>query len=111
MSLTMRIFFFALIGIIAGILAWPLAELAIYLQADFPSLLIYSIVVGIAIGLFMGACFGMFEGITSHSSHKLKSGIIMGLIIGIFSGVIGVLIGQAALIFLGTTFFVLGCAL
>jgi hypothetical protein len=105
MSLTMRIIFFAMIGIIGGMLAWPPAEVLISFQADFPSLLIFGIVIGGVMGLIIGGCFGMNEGILSHSAKKLKSGLIMGVIIGILGGIAGVLIGLQVGLFMGTSFF------
>ena len=67
MTLLMRIIFYSLIGIVAGILSWPATELIIYFQPYFPYLWLFSISTGIVIGLFMGGCFGMSEGIISTS--------------------------------------------
>ena len=105
MTLFMRIIFFGLIGILAGILSWPFAELLIFFQAHFPSLLLFSILLGLAIGFSMGFGFGSIEGIVSNSWHKIKSGIIMGLVIGAAGGIVGFVTGQAALLLIGTKFF------
>jgi hypothetical protein len=105
MSLTMRILFFGLTGICAGILAWPFAEGVIYFQMYFPSYLIFTIVTGIAIGLAMGGVFGSSEGLLSMSAPKTWSGILMGIVIGIVAGIAGFLCGQAALLFIGTMFY------
>ncbi|MBA7652298.1 hypothetical protein ES703_60128 [subsurface metagenome] len=105
MSLTTRIVFFGLIGILAGILTWPFAELILYYQASFPTLLLFNIALGITVGLFMGACFGTSEGIIAASKVKIRTGIATGVIAGIIGGIIGFVAGQAALLFLGTTFF------
>lgn len=105
MSLFMRIIFFGLIGIIAGMLAWPFAELILYYQAYFPTLLLFNIVLGISIGLFLGGCFGTSEGVLARSSMKIKTGSIMGIIIGMVGGLVGFVAGQAALLLIGTTFF------
>ncbi len=105
MSLTMRILFFGLTGVFAGLLAWPFAEGIIFFQAVFPSLLLFTIVTGIAIGLAMGGVFGSSEGILSLSGPKTRIGILMGIVIGVFAGIAGFLCGQAALLFIGTAFY------
>jgi len=48
--------FFGLVGIIAGILSWPCAEVMLFFQARFPSLLMFSIALGVVIGVFIGDC-------------------------------------------------------
>ena len=105
MSLFMRIIFFGLAGIIAGILSWPFTELVIYDQETFGTLLLFNIVLGISVGLFMGACFGASEGLISVSKEKVKNGIIMGTATGVIGGLAGFVSGQAALLYIGTTFF------
>ncbi len=105
MSLFVRIIFFGLTGIIAGSFSWPFAELLLHYQAKFPSLLLFSILLGMTIGLFIGGCFGTSEGIISVSGKKVRAGALMGIIIGAAGGLIGFVTGQAALLLLGTTFF------
>lgn len=105
MSLITRIFIFGVVGILAGALAWPFAELVLYFQADFTTLLLFNIVLGISVGLFMGAVFGSSEGIISVSGLKIKTGIITGIVTGVIGGLVGFVAGQAALLLLGTTFF------
>jgi hypothetical protein len=105
MSLTMRILFFGLTGIVAGILAWPFAEGIIFFQTYFPSYLVFTIATGVVIGFAMGGIFGSSEGLLSMSGPKMRSGILMGIVIGILAGIAGFLCGQAALLFVGTMFF------
>ena len=105
MSLSMRIIFFSLIGIIAGVLAWPFAETVVFFQAQFPSILLFSIVLGVVIGILMGGCVGTSEGIMAHSWSKVRSGILAGILIGAIGGLVGFVIGQAALLLIGTKFF------
>ncbi len=105
MSLSMRIIFFGVIGLIGGLLAWPFAEVLISFQGGFPSLLVFGIVIGGVVGLIIGGCFGMNEGLLSHSGSKLKSGLVMGIIIGMLGGVIGVLLGLQVGLFMGSSFF------
>jgi hypothetical protein len=101
----MRIIFYGMTGVIAGMLAWPFAELILYYQADFPTLLLFNTVLGVTIGFFIGGCFGTSEGIVSVSKEKIKKGMITGGIVGIIGGFIGLIAGQAALLFIGTTLF------
>ena len=105
MSLVIRIVFFGIMGIAAGALAWPFAETVLYLQADFPSLLLFNAALGVAIGLFMGGVFGMTEGVVSGSRVKMRSGAFTGMAVGAVGGVAGFVAGQAALLAVGTTFF------
>ena len=105
MPLSIRILFFGIIGFAAGLLIWPFSELAIFYQAAFPSLLLFSAVTGIGAGILMGGFFGGGEGIVSRAFNKIIPGIIMGMIIGAAGGLIGFVIGQALLLPLGTFFF------
>ncbi|MBN2440784.1 MAG: FHA domain-containing protein [Spirochaetales bacterium] len=105
MTLIMRIIFFSIIGLIAGIISWPFAEVIIYFQSSFPYLWLFSITTGVVIGLFMGGCFGMSEGILSISREKLIPGLLMGLCFGALGGIVGLFAGQAILGFLGTMIF------
>jgi hypothetical protein len=105
MSLGIRILFFGLIGMISGMLLWPCAELILYMQSSFPTLLLFNAVLGLTIGLFMGGCFGTAEGIIARSRGKAMRGACTGLAIGAAGGLVGFIAGQAALLFIGTTFF------
>jgi hypothetical protein len=105
MSLGMRILFFGLIGMISGMLAWPCAELVLYVQSSFPTLLLFNAALGLTIGLFMGGCFGTAEGIIARSREKAMKGVCTGLVLGAAGGLAGFIAGQAALLFIGTTFF------
>lgn len=105
MPLSVRIILFGFIGIIAGLIAWPFTEFILFYQASFPSLLLFSMVLGVIIGFLMGGCFGLGEGIISHAYGRIIPGMIMGMVIGTVGGLIGFVIGQAALLLLGTTFF------
>ncbi|MFW6181214.1 MAG: FHA domain-containing protein [Spirochaetota bacterium] len=105
MSLVMRIVFFGILGLAAGALAWPFAETVLFLQAGFPSLLLFNTALGTAIGLFMGGAFGMSEGVVSRSRAKIRSGVVTGMAVGVVGGIAGFVAGQAALLAVGTTFF------
>lgn len=105
MSLKMRLLFFGLIGVLAGALAWPAAELILLVQASFPSLLLFSLALGLAIGVLMGGAFGASEGIITGSAAKVRSGVLAGIGIGGVGGMVGFVVGQGALLLLVTGFF------
>lgn len=86
-----------MIGLLAGLGAWPVAELILYFQAIFTTYLIFSVAQGICIGGIMGGFFGSIESITLSKRGSLLFSILMGSLIGIFGGLIGFLLGQGAL--------------
>jgi hypothetical protein len=91
MTLGMRLLFYSLIGLLAGALCWPFTELVLFYQAAFPSLLFFSIVLGLVAGLFIGGVFGMSEGIIAHSRDRLLKGAIAGMIVGAVGGILGMI--------------------
>jgi hypothetical protein len=105
MSTTMRIVFYGLIGICGGILAWPVAELVIYMQGGLYSYWLYSMVLGAVIGLFMGGAFGLTEGIIQKSGKKLIAGLFTGVIVGTLGGALGLLAGQEVNQLIGSRIF------
>ena len=105
MSLKMRLVFFGLTGVLAGALAWPVAEMLLLVQAQFPSLLLFSLTLGLAIGVLMGGAFGAAEGIVTASAAKVRTGVLAGFIIGGIGGMVGFVVGQGALLLVGTSFF------
>lgn len=105
MTLGMRLLYYSLIGLLAGALCWPFTEFVLFYQAVFPSLLVFSIVLGLIAGLFIGGIFGMSEGIIDHSRKRLYQGAITGMIVGAVGGILGMISGQAALLYVGTIFF------
>ncbi|MBN1412658.1 MAG: FHA domain-containing protein [Spirochaetales bacterium] len=105
MSLGMRIVFFAVIGVFAGVLAWPFVELVLFFQASLLNLLLFSVVTGMTVGIFMAGFFGSSEGIITKSFQKIRMGVLFGVILGIIGGGVGTIAGQAFVLFLGTFFF------
>ena len=105
MTLGMRLLYYSLIGLLSGALCWPFTELVLFYQAAFPTLLFFSIVLGLIAGLFIGGIFGMSEGIIDHSRKRLYQGAITGMIVGAVGGILGMISGQAALLYVGTIFF------
>ncbi len=102
-TLTRRIFL-CVIGILAGLAAWPIAEATLLFQTNFPSYLIFTIFLGLVFGLIMGAFFGSSDGIIMSLTYNTLSGMLHGAIIGMAGGVIGFIIGQAALFIIGDIF-------
>ncbi len=104
MSTLMRRIFLCLIGMIAGLAAWPFAETSLLFQEFFPSYMIFSVFIGAVFGLIMGGFFGTSDGIIMSVKSNIMSGAIHGALIGIMGGIVGFLIGQAALFFIGDMF-------
>jgi hypothetical protein len=90
------------IGLLAGICAWPVAELILFLQSGFPSYLIFSAVLGAVTGALMGAFFGTAEGITSRVKSRIPAGVLLGALVGCVGGGLGLVAGQASLWLIGT---------
>lgn len=103
MSSFIKRIFLCLIGMIAGLAAWPFAETAMIYQSLFPTFLIFSIVVGLIFGFFMGSFFATSEGIILADKSKMFKGMLTGAIVGLIGGIIGFLAGQFALFFIGDT--------
>ena len=101
MSILMRRLIILCLGILAGIAAWPPAELIVYAQGAFPSYLAFAAALGAAVGLVMGAFLGAAEGITARIRQRILPGILVGALVGMAGGAIGFLVGQAALLVIG----------
>ncbi len=92
---------YTLIGICAGMIAWPVAEVLLFTQGAFSSYLIFSMVIGGAFGIISGSVFGSSDGIITSNGHRALEGIIKGLLIGCAGGILGFVSGQAILFFTG----------
>lgn len=90
-----------LIGLLAGLAAWPVAEVFLRLQASFSTYFMFSIVLGTSFGLVFGAFFGSSEGIIKGSFQKTMSGITFGALVGMIGGALGFFLGQAVLFLVG----------
>ena len=104
MSVSLRRLILSVLGILAGLAAWPLAEIVLANQAIFPSYFVFSMVLGLLMGTIIGGFFGSAQGIGAGSTTRFKSGLIQGAVIGLFGGIVGGLAGQYALLFLGDVF-------
>ncbi len=105
MSTLMRKLVFGLIGLLAGLAAWPVAEFILSLQTAFSSYLIFTITLGIIFGAIMGGFFGSIEGITLSIRSRILPGIITGVLVGAVGGAVGFLIGQGVLFLVSDMFF------
>jgi len=94
-----------MLGVIAGLAAWPIVELMLAGQAAFPSYLVFNIIFGMIFGLILGVAFGTGEGIITSHNGRIVEGVITGAIVGVAGGAIGFLTGQAALFIAGGIFF------
>jgi hypothetical protein len=101
MSSIKRRIFLCLVGLLAGLAAWPAAEITLLFQGNFPSYLVFSIFLGVVFGIFIGAFFGSGDGIIMSHRRSIVTGVAQGIFIGALGGAIGFLIGQAALFITG----------
>ncbi len=101
MSSIKRRIFLCLVGLLAGLAAWPAAEITLLFQANFPSYLVFSIFLGAVFGVFLGAFFGSSDGIIMSHRRSMATGAAKGIVIGALGGAIGFFVGQAALFITG----------
>lgn len=104
MSAAKRRLFFILIGMLAGLAAWPVAEATLYFQRHFPTYFTFSVVLGGMFGLIMGAINGGSDGIVLYSRRRMTMGMLGGALIGCAGGLLGFLLAQFLLLFLGEYF-------
>jgi hypothetical protein len=97
MSTLARKLILAALGLLAGLAAWPAAELVLHFQSRFTSYLPFLAVLGAVTGALLGAVFGAAEGITSRIKSRIPAGMLLGALIGLAGGAVGLLAGQAAL--------------
>ncbi len=89
------------LGLLAGILAWPVMDLFIRYQAVFQSFLVFSLASGAVFGFIFGLVFGTGEGIIAGSNRRIVRGALWGALLGSGGGVLGFLLGQGVLFVLG----------
>jgi len=104
MAVTTRRLILTTLGILAGLAAWPLTELALAMQVNFPSYFTFSLTLGALFGMMMGGFFGSGQGIGVGSSTRFRAGLIQGAVVGLFGGIIGFIVGQGALLGVGEIF-------
>ncbi len=104
MSVLFRRLFLCLIGILAGLAAWPFAEVTLLFQSDFTSYLFFTIFLGMVFGLVVGGFFGSSDGVIMSIKMNVFSGMLHGALIGVVGGIVGFLIGQAVLFIIGDMF-------
>ncbi len=97
MSTALRRLVISILGLIAGVAAWPLMELILSYQRIFPSYFMFSLAQGALFGIVMGAFFGSGEGLTAKERGKIIRGTLMGVLTGAIGGIVGFLAGQGVL--------------
>ncbi|MCF7914875.1 MAG: FHA domain-containing protein [Spirochaetaceae bacterium] len=97
MSTALRRLVISILGLLAGVAAWPLMELILSYQHLFPSYFLFSLAQGALFGVVMGAFFGSGEGLTAKERGKIIHGTLMGAATGAAGGIVGFLAGQGIL--------------
>jgi len=88
------------LGLLAGVTAWPLLELLLLFQESFPGYFLFSLAQGALFGVVLGLFFGSGEGLTSKDGGKLVRGAMTGALVGLAGGMIGFTAGQGVLFFI-----------
>jgi Mg-chelatase subunit ChlD len=91
-------------GLLGGIAAWPVLELAVFYQAQFGSYLLFSLAAGAAFGAVFGAFSGSVDGIIAANPRSIGLGALVGSAMGAIGGAVGFLLGQLVLLALGELF-------
>jgi hypothetical protein len=97
MSTALRRLIITIVGLLAGVAAWPLMELVLTFQQVFPSYFLFSLVQGTLFGAVVGAFFGSGEGLTAKERGKIVHGIVLGVATGVAGGAVGFMAGQGVL--------------
>lgn len=105
MSIITKRILLCLIGILAGITAWPVTEILLYNQMNFNSYFMYSLVQGAFFGLILGAYFGSTEGLLAKNRRSFITGLAMGALIGVIGGAVGSIVAQKMLFITGDNLF------
>jgi hypothetical protein len=100
MSVGLRRLIIIILGVLAGVSAWPLLELVLTFQTLFPGYFLFSISQGALFGFVLGLFFGSAEGLTSRNRSKIVRGMATGAAVGIVGGMLGFTAGQGVLFFM-----------
>ncbi|MFW5689892.1 MAG: FHA domain-containing protein [Spirochaetota bacterium] len=101
MSLWIRRIIILAAGVVAGLLAWPLAQLLLGVQSSFPSYLLFTVASGALYGTFFGLAFGSVDGITGGVAARKWMGLGTGAVVGLVAGAVGAFGGQAIYLAIG----------
>lgn len=101
MSLFIRRIVLLSLGVVAGLIAWPMSELLVSHQGAFVSLLLFTATSGAGVGLVFGAVFGSAAGIFLARPRRALTGAGWGALTGLVGGAVGFLIGQGVLLVIG----------
>jgi len=100
MSVGLRRLIIIVLGVLAGVTAWPLLELVLTFQTLFPGYFLFSISQGGLFGFILGLFFGSAEGLTSRNRGKIFRGMVTGAAVGLVGGILGFTAGQGVLFFM-----------
>jgi len=89
---------YTLIGLLGGAASFCVVDMVLRLQTQFPSYLMYNLVLGASFGILLGSFLGSIEGIVHSNKRKIFSGILVGIIVGALGGILGVNLGQSLLL-------------
>ncbi len=101
MTLFWKRLIICVLGVLAGVLVWPVMELFVAFQIEFPNYLVFSSVSGAAFGLLFGLMLGSSEGIIAGSNRRILIGAGTGAGLGALGGVLGFVAGQGVLFLVG----------
>jgi hypothetical protein len=93
MSRAMRIYYFAILGAIGGLIAWQVSN---YLGLSFTgNIYLSELGVGALIGFFIGGCIGLTDGLVNGNYNQMwQAGLASGLL-GMAGGAIGLPVAEA----------------
>ncbi len=94
------------LGVLAGLVVWPVMELFVASQTRFPNYLVFSVASGSVFGLLLGLFLGTAEGIIAASDRRIMIGAATGAGLGLLGGVLGFVVGQAVLFVVGESLLV-----
>jgi hypothetical protein len=99
MSRAMRIYYFAVLGAIGGLLAWQVSN---YMGLSFfGNLYLSELGVGALIGFLIGGCIGLTDGLVNGNYRQMwQAGLASGLL-GMAGGAVGLPLAEAAFQFTG----------
>lgn len=99
MSRNLRIYYYAVLGAMGGLVGWQLTDLIGYLND--PSIYLSDTVIGAILGLSIGGLIGLTEGILSSSLLRGLRSAIIGSGVGLLAGALAVPLGEFVFLSIG----------
>ena len=85
------------LGLLGGLISWPLLELVLWKQSSFSNYLIFFMTATLIPGFFMGMFLACGEGLLNKSISRTIKGALIGLLAGSAGGILGGFAGQVLL--------------